>query len=102
MLQPFEDRTSNTGIDEATAWYAVHTRSRAEKVASTQLSQKGIHTFLPLVTEHRRWSDRSKAISLPLFPNYVFVRIAIAGAERLQVLKTPGVQTIVGVGGAPQ
>ena len=102
MLQTHAGEILELGGGQHAAWYAVHTRNRAEKVASGQLSQKGIQTFLPLIAETRRWSDRSKVISLPLFPNYVFVRIAMTGRERLQVLKTVGVQAFVGAGGTPQ
>jgi len=77
-------------------WYAVHTRAPHEKQIEFRLRQAGVENFLPLVTEVHRWSDRRKEISLPLFPCYVFVRIASDPAARLSVLKTPGVLNFVG------
>jgi len=48
---------------------------------------------LPLYESTRRWKDRCKVLSLPLFPCYVFVRGGLD--RRLQVLTTPGVHTIL-------
>jgi len=80
-------------------WYALHVRSRFEKHVRTQLEKKGYETLLPSYTSVRRWSDRVKSISLPLFPNYLFCRFDIN--ERLPILVTPGVKCIVGAGKSP-
>ena len=57
------------------------------------LSAKGFDVFLPLYQSTRRWKDRSKVLSLPLFPCYVFVRGGID--RRLQVVTTPGIHMIL-------
>lgn len=80
-------------------WYAVHTRSRHEKMVSDRLLEQGISTFLPLVKETRRWSDRKKVVELPLFSCYVFAHIPASNQERLRVCMTDGVLQIVGVKG---
>jgi transcription antitermination factor NusG len=49
--------------------------------------------------ERRRWSDRTQTIELPVFSNYVFCRFSYR--ERLKVLRTPSVLSIVGFGGRP-
>jgi transcription antitermination factor NusG len=77
-------------------WYAVHTRARHEKRIDLGLQQAGIETFLPLIHEVHRWSDRRKEVALPLFPCYLFVRILPEPATRVHVLKTPGVLNFVG------
>lgn len=56
-------------------WYALYTRPQHEKKICTYLSQQGIHSFLPMTTEIRQWSDRKKKIERPLFPSYVFVHL---------------------------
>lgn len=79
-------------------WYAVRTRSRHEKIASQQLQTRGIETFLPVVTQTHRWSDRKKQVEVPLFSGYTFVRLAYSSNEqRIQVLQTHGVAGFVGV-----
>jgi transcription antitermination factor NusG len=60
------------------------------------LALKGLEVFLPLYESVRRWKDRKKMLSLPLFPCYVFVRGAVN--RRLQVLTTPGVHMILSNG----
>jgi transcription antitermination factor NusG len=76
-------------------WFAVYTASHHEKHVADQLSQRQVESFLPLYTESRHWSKRKPMdLSLPLFPNYVFVRID--GGQRGMVLGTPGVFSIAG------
>ena len=80
-------------------WYAVHTRSRHERVVVQRLQDRGITTFLPIVNEIRRWSDRRKTVELPLFSCYVFVKLAPTSENRLQVLTVDSVLNFVGVRG---
>jgi transcription antitermination factor NusG len=77
-------------------WYALHVKPRFEKYVETHLAEKGYDVFLPTYTAKRKWSDRVKSISLPLFPSYLFCRFPIN--SRLPILITPGVNFIVGVG----
>ena len=80
-------------------WYAVHTVSRHEKVVARQMNGNGLDHFLPLYKSLRRWKDRRKELELPLFPGYVFARIAFQ--DRLRVQKLPGVLQIVSFNGKP-
>lgn len=80
-------------------WYALHVRARFEKYVQTHLEEKGYESFLPTYVSKRKWSDRVKSLSLPLFPNYVFCRFDVQ--NRLPILVTPGVNSIVGVGRSP-
>jgi transcription antitermination factor NusG len=58
-----------------------------------------VEQFLPLYTSIRRWKDRRVTLQLPLFPGYVFVRLALQ--DRMQVLQVPGVAKLVGFNGTP-
>jgi transcription antitermination factor NusG len=80
-------------------WYAVHTRARHERVIAQRLRDQGVNTFLPLVTEVHRWSDRRKSVELPLFGCYVFVKLPPTGEDRLRVLRIDGVFKFVGARG---
>ncbi len=84
---------------EPTYWYAVQTRARHEKKVAKQLQERGVTTFLPLVTQTHRWSDRRKVIELPLFPCYAFARLAPSLEMHLPALQTPGVLSILGAHG---
>ena len=85
--------------DGPCSWYALQTRARHEKAISERLSRDGINTYLPLVTETRRWSDRQKKVQLPLFSCYVFIRVAPSSHERIRAERTAGALGIVGVRG---
>jgi transcription antitermination factor NusG len=80
-------------------WFAVQTKPRHEKKATTELQEKGIGAFLPLRSEKRQWSDRQRVVELPLFPQYVFVRITPSPNARVAVLRTNGIANFVGMRG---
>jgi transcription antitermination factor NusG len=80
-------------------WYAAYTAARHEKYVSQQMEGRRIDSFLPLYRSMRRWKDRRIQLELPLFPGYVFVRMALR--DRLQVLQLPGVVQLVSFGGKP-
>lgn len=80
-------------------WFAIQTRPRHEKKVNSALQEKGIHSFLPLQREKRRWSDRSQWVELPLFSQYLFVRLPFSADLRTRVLQTAGVVQFVGTDG---
>jgi transcription antitermination factor NusG len=80
-------------------WYAVYTRTRHEKSVAEQCNQRGVITFLPLYSVQHKWKQRLARVVLPLFPSYVFVRIALH--ERVHVLSVPGIVSIVSFNGNP-
>ena len=77
-------------------WYAIHTKARHEKRVAAQIAEKRVNTFLPLLGQIHRWSDRNERVEVPLFSCYAFVRIVPTNEERLKVLRTPGVFGFVG------
>lgn len=80
-------------------WHAVYTRHQHEKTVAQLLASKGLETFLPLYAAAHRWKARTKVVSLPLFPCYVFLK---ASSDRpLNILTTPGVHMIVSSAGRP-
>jgi transcription antitermination factor NusG len=80
-------------------WYALYTRHQHEKMVDQILTNKGFNTFLPLYATTHHWKDRTKALSLPLFPCYVFLKGGIE--RRLQILTTPGIYGLVSSAGQP-
>lgn len=88
--------STDSGLNVDSDWWALYTRHQHEKVVADMLMAKGFEVFLPLYESMRRWKDRSKVLSLPLFPCYVFVRGGLN--RRLQVVTTPGVHMILNHG----
>lgn len=75
------------------AWHAIYTRHRHEKTVAQILTSKGFEIFLPLYMSPNRWSDRTKMVSLPLFPGYVFLNGGLD--RRLDLVTTPGIHSLV-------
>jgi transcription antitermination factor NusG len=80
-------------------WYACYTYGRHEKRVAAQLQERGIESYLPVVSHRRRYKDRTATVTLPVFPSYVFARFALRDLR--QVLTTVGVATVVKVRGYP-
>src|SRR5258706_3361420 len=81
------------------SWYAAYTSANHEKRVAEHLGVRLVEHFVPLYESMRRWKDRKVRLQLPLFPGYVFVRLA--RSERLRVLQVPGVARLVGFNGLP-
>jgi transcription antitermination factor NusG len=80
-------------------WYALQLRTRWENSTATLLSSKGYQTFLPTFETRKPAKGRLTEIQAPLFPGYLFCRFNVF--DRLPVLITPGVLTVVGSGRIP-
>jgi transcription antitermination factor NusG len=80
-------------------WYALTVKPRHERAVSRYLRDKGLEEFSPVCRARRRWSDRWKEMELCLFPGYIFCRFSYE--ERLRVLGTPGIKSIVGFARTP-
>jgi len=80
-------------------WYAAYTCAHHEKCVAAELGMREVEHFLPLYSSLRRWKDRRVQLDLPLFPGYVFVRLALC--DRLRVVQIPSVVRLVGFGGLP-
>ena len=78
-------------------WYAAYTNANHERRVVEQCAARDVECFLPLYKSMRKWKDRRVELQLPLFPGYVFVRMALR--DRLNILRVPGVACLVGFGG---
>lgn len=88
--------TLETGLR---SWYALQVRSRWENSASSVLEGKGYQTLLPTYKVRTNWSRKLRESTVPLFPGYVFCQFDVH--NRLPVLITPGVISVVGRGKTP-
>jgi len=80
-------------------WYAAYTCAKHEKRVAEQFTERALENFLPQYESVRRWRDRRVKLQMPLFPGYVFVRLALR--DRLRALETPSVVRLVGFNGHP-
>ncbi len=83
-------------------WYAVHVRSNFERqVVQFLRGRRGPETFLPTYRTKSRRPDATAPVERPLFPGYLFARLAAPADERVAVLQAPGVVRLVEFGGRP-
>ena len=77
-------------------WFATQVRVGREHYSARHLQMRGYEVFLPCHRESRRWSDRVKHVSHPLFAGYLFCRSSsdVVG----KIVTAPGVMRIVGDG----
>jgi transcription antitermination factor NusG len=80
-------------------WYAAYTRANHERRVAQELAERSVEHFLPQYQSQRKWKDREVELSLPLFPGYVFVRMALE--HKLRVLQVSGVACLVSFAGKP-
>jgi len=80
-------------------WYVIQVRINSERMLSATLRDKGYETYLPVYRTRRKWADRIKELEVPLFPGYSFCRLD--AQNRLPVLQSPGVISILGSGSGP-
>jgi transcription antitermination factor NusG len=80
----------------ALSWFAIRVRPKHEKAAAVNLGRQGFEEYVPVHRVRRRWSDRVKELDAVLFPGYIFCRFP--RHDRLRVLNSPSVESIVGFG----
>ncbi len=79
----------------APEWFAAYTMSRHEKRIAAHCERIGIEQFLPLYTWQRSWKNRTRVdLQMPLFPNYIFVRLL--PQDQGPLMRLPGLLSIVG------
>jgi transcription antitermination factor NusG len=83
------EQSAEPASSAVTPWYALCTRHQHEKTVAQSLAGKGFEVFLPVYRTLHQWKDRTKQLSLPLFPGYIFLRAR--RDQHIQVLTTPGV-----------
>jgi transcription antitermination factor NusG len=82
-------------------WYAAYTAPCREKRVLDHLAVREIESFLPLYLSSRKWKNGCRVeLERPLFPGYVFVRVA--RMDRVRVLEVPSVLSIVSRGCVPE
>lgn len=91
------EQLSEMSFPEMQRWYVVYSKPHKEEVARFHLESKGLEVFFPrlLLPE-----SRSRKRIVPLFPNYLFVRIDLSEKYHY-VLWSPGVKRFIGFNGSP-
>ena len=82
------------------AWVAVMTHPNCEMKAVYHLARQGYDVYLPRYLKRVTHARRSQMLPRPLFPRYLFLRLAESDAWR-PVYSTVGVSGLVSAGDRP-
>ena len=80
------------------AWYVVATRPKQESVARDHLTRQGYRVLLPEVSLKKRRQSRWVASVEPLFPGYLFVKVAFGQDDTAPIRSTRGCRDLVRFG----
>ena len=81
-------------------WFVIYTKPSAEDMARDTLEERDIPVFLPKIREFHFSSKGRREKIKPLFPNYLFARMAYPD-DYYKVIWAKGVRRIVGNGAEP-
>ncbi len=85
--------------DSDAAWYLVQLKPGGLARAQANLTRQGFVCFMPLRPETRRRAGRLQTLDRPLFPGYLFVRVARGSAPWRKINNTYGVARLVSLSG---
>ena len=84
--------------DQNQQWFVIYSKPQNEEVAQFHLKQKGVEVFFPRLLLPK--SSQKRKLVIPLFPNYLFVRINL-WTHYYSVLWSPGVKNFVSFNDTP-
>ncbi len=87
---------------EGPRWYVVRSRPHKELYAATNLQNQAFRTFVPQISKTVRHARRTKTVSAPLFPRYLFVSLDLSRDLWRSVRGTFGVSCLVMDGDRPR
>jgi transcriptional antiterminator RfaH len=90
---------SSQSLDNERHWYVVYSKPHKENAAKFHIAAKGLEVFFPRLLLPR--SARKTHAIIPLFPNYLFVRMNVETEEYAYVSWSPGVSRVIGFNGRP-
>jgi transcriptional antiterminator RfaH len=94
--------TNKATIEDMTRWYVIHTHTKQEDRAVSNLKVLGVPIFNPK-TRERHYNQFVKAptyVTKPLFPRYIFAQFKVNDLYH-KVRYTRGVYSVVSFGGGP-
>jgi transcriptional antiterminator RfaH len=80
-------------------WYVLYSKPHKEDCARYHLRAKGLDVFFPQLLYPKSAKKRKRLV--PLFPNYLFVRLKLFSEEFSYAQWSPGVSRIVSFNGVP-
>ncbi len=94
--------TRKAGTTDVDRWFLIHTHSKQEDRAESNLRVLGVRVFSPKVREcqYNQYTNAPRYITKSLFPRYIFAQFSINGLYH-KVCFTRGVYRVVSFGDGP-
>lgn len=93
--ESLNSQTTGSGVENC--WHAIWTRNNFEKIVHAELIKKGYEVFFPTIYERSSAKNSKKIIKVPMFKGYLFVRHEMDKHAYLDVCKTNGVVSLLGL-----
>jgi transcriptional antiterminator RfaH len=98
LLSPRNTTMNNSTLELVERqWYVVYSKPLKEDYATFHLQAKGLEVFFPRLVLPE--TSRARRRLVPLFPNYLFVKLNLVSEEYYWASWSPGVNRIVSFNG---
>ena len=94
-------QTTGCHIKDGQAWFLVHCKPNAERIALRNFENQKISAFLPLQKMTHRKGTTFQTLIKPLFPGYIFVAQDPFEGQWQKINNTRGVVRLVCLAGKP-
>jgi transcriptional antiterminator RfaH len=82
----------------SSVWAVINTHPSREALALEHLDRQNFEAYCPLISKRLKQAHRYVDVARPLFPSYLFVRVAPERNQWRPVLSTIGVRTVIRFG----
>ena len=83
-------------------WLVVYTKSQKETLAHDHLKRQGFLTYCPVLRKEIKYKSKTKIMSLPLFPRYLFIQANEIALKKIHLIRsTVGVSSLIMRDGKP-
>ena len=76
---------SKVTLTNSPKWFVLVVKAKRELQVAEILERHGFEIYCPVKKEIRQWSDRKKVIIVPIFQNYLFVRLKVSERDTIYI-----------------
>lgn len=91
----------NCFIDESDGWAVANTQAHREALTLQHLERQDFEAYCPMIRKRVRHARKSMDVKRPMFPGYVFIRVAPKHLHWRPILSTVGVRSLLCTGNRP-
>jgi transcriptional antiterminator RfaH len=89
-------RRKEEALSTQSRWYVVHCEPHRDRQVEHVMAVRGVEAYSPHIARTRRHNGKK-----PLFPGYVFARLALDTGVWSALRFSPGIKSLIEIGGGP-